>query len=135
MDIEKTANLAGKPFGQRTRKGDGKFNGKPAEKARATDEHQSKTADRPHRDDRPQHDERPKRDGRPAHKNSKAQSKKGGKPSSAKNFGDNPFAKAASGIKPDRKPADRPSGKPDRRPSGKKPYRKPGGNNPLRRRK
>ena len=126
---------AGKPFGQKARKGGGKFNGKPDEKARATDERRSKSADRPQRDDRPQHDERPKRDDRPAHKNSKAQPKKGGKPTSAKNFGANPFAKAASGSRPDRKTADRPGGKPNRRPSGKKPYRKPGGNNPLRRRK
>ena len=137
----KDGKPAGKPFRQKARKGGGKFNGKLAEKARATDERRSKWADKPQRDDRPQHDERPKRDerprrdDRPAHKNSKAQPKKGGKPTSAKNFGDNPFAKAASGRKPDSKPADRPSGKPDRKPSGKKPYRKPGGNNPLRRRK
>jgi ATP-dependent RNA helicase RhlE len=139
--FQKDGKPAGKPFGQKARKGGGKFNGKPAEKARTTDERRSKSADRPQRDDRPQHDERPKRDDwpkrddRPAHKNSKAQPKKGGKPASAKNFGANPFAKPASGSKPDRKTADRPSGKPDRRPSGKKPYRKPGGNNPLRRRK
>lgn len=145
--FRKDGKPAGKPFGQKARKGGGKFNGKPAEKARTTDERRSKSADRPQRDDRPQHDERPKRDerpqrddwpkrdDRPAHKNSKAQPKKGGKPASAKNFGANPFSKPASGSKPDRKTADRPGGKPDRRPSGKKPYRKPGGNNPLRRRK
>ena len=133
--FRKDGKPAGKPFGQKARKGGGKFNSKPAEKARTTDERRSKSADRPQRDDRPQHDERPKRDDRPAHKNSKAQPKKGGKPTSAKNFGANPFAKAASGSKPDRKTADRPGGKPNRRPSGKKPYRKPGGNNPLRRRK
>jgi ATP-dependent RNA helicase RhlE len=143
----KDGKPAGKPFGRKARKGAGKFNGKPAEKARATDERRSKWADRPQRDDRPQHDERPTRDERPqsnerpkrddrhAHKNSKAQPKKGGKPTSAMNFGANPFAKTASGSKPDRKTADRPSGKPNRRPSVTKPYRKPGGNNPLRRRK
>ena len=129
----KDSQTRDKVHGQKVRKGGGKFSGKPSGKTIDADGHQLKWTGR-HR-----HDDRPKHEDRTDHKSSNIGKRKGSNTSSAKNFGANPFAKPTSGSKPNRKAdhtaTDRPARKSNRRPSDKKPYRKPGGDNLLRRRK